>query len=153
MQCSWFDVNPTGKRDKWNAWTCLLRIARCLAMRNASVTCRKDQGWTEVTRVVNGWVFVSNEHTDKCRPLGYGFQLLPVWSKIVNTFCLTSLKKGYVSVRYFLAEEGEGRNVAVWFKKTLTVTGCPSLVNFFLSRSIHIWRERTLNPSGSLWLV
>ena len=21
-----------------------------------------------------GWVFVSNEHTDKCRPLGYGFQ-------------------------------------------------------------------------------
>ena len=42
----------------------------------------------------------------------WGMVFRPVWSKIVNTFCLTSLKKGYVSVR-FLAEEGEGRNVAI----------------------------------------
>ena len=38
-----FDVNTTGKRDKWNARTCLLMIARCMIMRGASVTCRKNQ--------------------------------------------------------------------------------------------------------------
>ena len=52
----------------------------------------------------------------------------PVWSKIVNTFCLTSLKKGYVSVR-FLAEEGEGRNVAL--KKNINSHWLSFLVNFF----------------------
>ena len=57
---------------------------------------------------------------------------------MVNTFCLTSLKKGYVSVRY-LAEKGEGRNVAI--KKKLTVTGCPSLSIFIFFILVHTYLE------------
>ena len=37
-------------------------------------------------------------------------------------------------------------------KKILTVIGCPSS-SFFLSKSIHIWTEWTVKPSGSLWLA
>ena len=37
-----------GKRDSVNAWSCLLRAGRCLAMRRASVTRRRFQGWTEI---------------------------------------------------------------------------------------------------------